>query len=167
MYTYLHVTPLAWRRICVGYFPHSESYYKSPPKMLSSKENIADVQVQQIQSKAPPHDSGKEEGKLAQSEYHSVRATMSATVEAIEAASITVSSHSLAQCASPPLLLHLRKHRRSGVGTSYGLAALCGLYIEWLAIFIFNNYRPTSLSLRMYLLKVENKSSWALFSTHS
>ena len=127
--------------------------------MLSSKENIADVQVQQIQSKAPPHDSGKEEGKLAQSEYHSVRATMSATVEAIEAASITVSSHSLAQCASPPLLLHLRKHRRSGVGTSYGLAALCGLYIEWLAIFIFNNYRPTSLSLLMYLLKVENKSS--------
>ena len=123
--------------------------------MLSSKENIADVQVQQIQSKAPPHDSGKEEGKLAQSEYHSVRATMSATVETIEA----VSSHSLAQCASPPLLLHLRKHRRSGVGTSYGLAALCGLYIEWLAIFIFNNYRPTSLSLRMYLLKVENKSS--------
>ena len=57
------------------------AFYKSPPpkarqrEMLSSKENIADVQVQQIQSKAPPHDSGKEEGKLA---------TMSVSEEAIE-----------------------------------------------------------------------------------
>ena len=54
--------------------------------MLSSKENIADVQVQQIQSKAPPQDSGKEEGKLAQSEYDSLSATMSVSVEAIETA---------------------------------------------------------------------------------
>ena len=73
------MTPLAWRQIYAGYFPHStKARPQSPPKrekMLSSKENIADVQVQQIQSKAQPHDSGKEEGKLA---------TMSVSEEAIE-----------------------------------------------------------------------------------
>ena len=80
--------------------------------MLSSKENIADVQVQQIQSKVPPQDSGKEEGKLAQSEYDSVRATMSVSEEAIEI------NHSLAECASPPFaatrtVTHVRKPETS------------------------------------------------------
>ena len=43
-------------------------------EMLSNKENIADVQVQQIPPKASPRDSSKEEGMRVQSEDDSVHA---------------------------------------------------------------------------------------------
>lgn len=56
-------------------------HYTTPPKdapkgteMLSNKENIADIQVQQIPPKAPPRDSSKEEGMRVQSEDDSVHA---------------------------------------------------------------------------------------------
>ena len=63
-----------------GYFPHSSYTTKSrqrtrhPTEMLSNKENIADVQVQQIPPKASPRDSSKEEGMRVQSEDGSVHA---------------------------------------------------------------------------------------------